>query len=109
MNYLQQSRLNFGFNMGFVIFLILSTIYLPKAHSTELRFVDKTIEAGLSYPLIMTWGLSWGDFNDDNLLDVYIKNHIGTQSVYQNLGNGTFKDVTIQYGCGSFRTTQADP
>ncbi|MFX0195071.1 MAG: CRTAC1 family protein [Candidatus Hodarchaeota archaeon] len=80
-----------------VFSVVLATLFvtnLPNASSTDLQFVDKTVEAGLSYPLTQSYGLSWGDFNNDNMIDLHIRNHGKPPSLYKNLGNGIFKDVT---------------
>ena len=43
-----------------------------------------------------------GDFNRDGLLDIVKTNFAGdTDSLYQNLGDGTFEDHTYLSGLGS--------
>lgn len=85
-------------NSFIMVFLILFSISIRTSNSAELQFVDKTFEAGLSYPFSPSFGLSWGDFNDDNLVDLYIRNHQNPPSLYKNLGNGLFEDVTESAG-----------
>jgi hypothetical protein len=61
-------------------------------------FTDVTAASGINTPL---WASSaaWGDFNDDGKLDLAITgftNAAGTSAalyLYENMGNGTFKDV----------------
>ncbi len=81
-----------------IVFVIQSQ-RLPNAYSTELTFTDSTVEAGLSYPLSPSFGLSWGDFDQDGLIDLYVKNHnVNSPSFYQNSGDGVFEDITVQAG-----------
>jgi hypothetical protein len=47
----------------------------------------------------------WGDYNDDGLLDIWVTNDFGRNTLYRNNGNGTFADVTVKsntlaYGAG---------
>src|SRR5512143_3186552 len=59
--------------------VVFSIVLLPMSasyvYSSELTFVDKTVEAGLSYAPSPSYGVSWGDFNNDSLADLLIKNH----------------------------------
>jgi hypothetical protein len=73
---------------------VLLLLISGRADCADLQFIDKTDEAGLSYPLSQSYGLSWGDFNGDDLVDLHIRNHGNPPSLYQNLGNGTFLDIT---------------
>ncbi|OGL44907.1 MAG: hypothetical protein A2W05_06555 [Candidatus Schekmanbacteria bacterium RBG_16_38_10] len=82
-----------------IAIVFFSTIMKLPAGGTEMRFVDKTAESVLSYQSSPSWGLSWGDFNNDDLIDVYIKNHqVNPPSLYKNVGNGVFQDITSQTG-----------
>lgn len=51
-------------------------------------------------------GVAWGDFDNDGWLDLYVVdagdvlgNRLNT--LYRNLGNGTFEDITIPAGVGA--------
>ena len=72
---------------------------LPSCFNSEQDlklFEDVTLTSGISYTG-MTFGASWGDFNGDNLPDLYVTNHYNPGMLYQNIGNGRFKNVTDQY------------
>jgi len=43
-------------------------------------------------------GASWGDFDDDGRLDLYVSNMWGSNRLYRNQGNGTFTDVAAELG-----------
>jgi len=43
-------------------------------------------------------GCVWADFNDDGLPDLYVANDSTPHYMYQNLGNGKFKDVGYDSG-----------
>ncbi|MDQ1317915.1 MAG: hypothetical protein QG588_1570, partial [Candidatus Poribacteria bacterium] len=61
------------------------------------KFVDVTKKAGLSgedYSL----GASFGDFDNDGYLDLYIVNNGSANKLYRNNGDGTFTDTTAQAG-----------
>ncbi len=68
-------------------------------------FKDVAIEAGIAYSPDgkpqAGMGVSIGDFNRDGLLDIVKTNFAGdTDSLYQNLGDGTFEDHTYLSGLG---------
>jgi hypothetical protein len=64
-------------------------------------FTDVTLASGLT-PRGNALGLAWGDYDNDGLLDLYVsrgkQNGMGVlnNTLYRNLGNGTFTDVTTQ-------------
>lgn len=58
-------------------------------------FKDITASSGISYRGI-SYGVAWGDFDNDGYIDLWVGNHGSAASLYQNQGNGTFLDVTFQ-------------
>ena len=65
------------------------------------NFTDITVAAGISVAFDWTWGASFGDYNNDGFLDLYIcqrrdKNY--ANSLYRNNGDGTFTDVSAGSG-----------
>jgi hypothetical protein len=68
-------------------------------------FKDVAIESGVAYSPDgrpqAGMGVSVGDFNRDGLLDIVKTNFAGdTDSLYQNLGDGSFEDKTYLSGLG---------
>ncbi len=60
-----------------------------------IRFEEVTNNTGISY-IGVSYGASWGDFNNDKYPDLYVINHGNPATLYLNQGNGTFLDVTSQ-------------
>jgi enediyne biosynthesis protein E4 len=68
-------------------------------------FKDQAIEAGVAYSPDgkpqAGMGVSVGDYNRDGLFDIVKTNFAGdTDSLYMNLGDGSFDDRTYQAGLG---------
>jgi hypothetical protein len=79
-----------------------ATYYVNRKDGT---FKDGAIEAGVAYSPDgkpqAGMGVSIGDFNRDGLLDIVKTNFAGdTDSLYMNLGDGSFDDRTYQAGLG---------
>ena len=79
-----------------------ATYYQNQKNGT---FKDMAIEAGIAYSPDgkpqAGMGVAIGDFNRDGLLDIVKTNFAGdTDSLYQNLGDGTFEDRTYLSGLG---------
>ncbi|HEX4284820.1 MAG TPA: CRTAC1 family protein [Terracidiphilus sp.] len=79
-----------------------ATYYVNQKDGT---FKDQAIEAGVAYSPDgkpqAGMGVSIGDFNRDGLLDVVKTNFAGdTDSIFMNLGDGSFDDRTYQAGLG---------
>ncbi len=68
-------------------------------------FTDITAASGLPTMNLFTYGASWGDYNNDGHLDVFISNRDVNLAIpnylYQNNGNGTFTDVSVATGIGT--------
>jgi hypothetical protein len=72
-------------------------------------FTDITASSGFVQALGKRWGASFGDFNKDGYLDLYVCTYIfqpeeyaysKLNHLYRNNGNGTFTDVTLAAGVG---------
>lgn len=68
-------------------------------------FVEITDTSGLPSIAIPYWGSSWGDYNNDGILDVFISvrdaDQIHGNLLYQGNGDGTFTNVTVSSGISS--------
>lgn len=68
----------------------------------KFNFIDITSLSGLNLMATNSWGASWGDFNNDGYLDVYVcfRNFGDTQpnALFKNLGDGTFVNVSFEAG-----------
>ncbi len=97
-----------------------NTLYLNNGDGT---FNDVSYPAGLAEPSLpyLGWGTGFVDLDNDGLLDIFIANGhvypeidrfaIGTKflerkQLFQNLGNGRFRDVTDEVG-GSLLTEKS--
>ena len=79
-----------------------ATYYVNQKDGT---FKDQAIEAGVAYSPDgkpqAGMGVSIGDYNRDGLLDIVKTNFAGdTDSLYMNIGDGSFDDRTYQAGLG---------
>lgn len=88
----------------------------------DWTFTDYTATSGLVQAPGKRWGASFGDYNKDGFLDLYVCTYIYSEEsyaysklnhLYRNNGNGTFTDVTLQAGVGnglkaSFRSVWMD-
>ena len=61
-------------------------------------FTDVTAEAGLSSALHRTHSASWGDFDMDGWLDVFVAHEETRAALYRNNRDGTFTDVAQRAG-----------
>ena len=76
----------------------------------EFNFTDVSVEAGLAQIAEKPWGASFGDYDRDGYLDLYVCNFEWTgnennpdlqNKLYHNNGDGTFTDVTAEAGVGN--------
>jgi len=92
-----------------------------KKAKNVVQFIDVTNESGIKFkhagglqeqviPALVGSGVAFADYDNDNLLDIYIANasivfptpsaKLPTNVLYRNNGDGTFADVTEQAGVG---------
>jgi len=68
----------------------------------NLNFVDITLTCGFNDPVKQSFCGSWLDYDEDGLLDLCISHRIshlvGNITLYRNLGNDQFQDVTSSAG-----------
>lgn len=88
----------------------------------DWAFTDITAGAGFVQDAGKRWGASFGDYNKDGFLDLYVCTYIYDEEtyaysklnhLYRNDGDGTFTDVTLIAGVGnglkaSFRSVWMD-
>jgi hypothetical protein len=64
------------------------------------RFVDVTARAGLALPDDIGVGCAFADIDNDGDPDLFITTVRHGNRLFENLGNGTFRDITAQAGVG---------
>jgi ASPIC/UnbV protein/VCBS repeat protein len=64
--------------------------------SGELRFVEVTAKAGLAHHTGWTLDAGHADLNNDGWQDLYLAGDYGTDRLFFNNGDGTFRDATKQ-------------
>ena len=75
-------------------------------------FADVTFDAGLGEVHYPTQTASWGDYDNDGDLDLYIGNETTETfnapcQLFRNNGDGTFSDVAAQAGVQNYRFTKS--
>lgn len=75
-------------------------------------FVDVTYDAGLADPAFPSQTASWGDYNNDGNIDLFVGNEHGDgvnapSQLFRNNGDGTFKDVATEAGVLNHRFAKA--
>lgn len=63
-------------------------------------FIEKAIQLGIDNGPQPTFMGVWFDYNNDHLIDLHVINDrdMGTDAMYQNLGNGSFTNQAVSLG-----------
>ena len=64
------------------------------------RFVNVTAQAGLGMPDAIAVGCSFGDIDNDGDPDLFVTTVRHGNRLFENLGNGKFRDITQEAGVG---------
>lgn len=84
--------------------LFISFVHIPDVlyrNNRDGTFVDVTGDAGIQdQEQTAGEGVTWGDFDNDGHLDLFVSNLDSPNVLYRNLGDGTFEDVTLSSGLG---------
>lgn len=68
----------------------------------DLTFTDLSDQFAMPYETYMVMGCSWGDYNNDSFLDLYVACYhqsLGiTNWFFENNGNGTFTEKAVELG-----------
>ena len=91
-------------NDGFLDLFVTSNISGNRLYHNDgnFNFADVTNESQLPTTNISTYGASWGDYNNDGYLDVFLSNRdvaeITPNYLFRNNGNSTFTNVSDSAG-----------
>jgi enediyne biosynthesis protein E4 len=66
-------------------------------------FTEVALEAGVDNPTGRSLSASWCDFDLDGWLDLYVANDISDNTMYRNLGNGRFADISHSAWVADYR------
>ena len=84
-------------------FSLLFSICLGIVSAESQVFIDQTELSGMANAGLYSTGGSWGDFDNDGQLDLYVTNwgtatSDPTNALYHNQGEGSFVDVARSVG-----------
>jgi len=78
----------------------------PLRANSQVTFTDVSASAGQGLGDGTTRSISWGDFNNDGLLDLYLPTAGSVPNkLYKNNGNGTFTEVAALVGLNDLTNT----
>jgi hypothetical protein len=84
--------------------IYLATLEVNRLYQNDgaLNFTDVTNSCGFNDPFDTSMCVTWLDFDRDGFLDLCVSHRtsflVGFLTLYHNLGNGAFEDVTIEAG-----------
>lgn len=77
----------------------VALLALAAGPALSQEFVDVSKQAGVADDGLGK-GVAFADVNNDGFVDLYVSNKGGSNKLYLNNGDGTFKDVTATAGAG---------
>ncbi|TYA74763.1 FG-GAP-like repeat-containing protein [Seonamhaeicola marinus] len=82
-------------------YLLIVLFYLTITHlQAQQIFIEKSDDLGINHyatdPNAMGGGVAIFDFNNDGFEDIYLIGGINDDKLYENMGDNTFKDVTVE-------------
>ncbi|MEM7082833.1 MAG: FG-GAP-like repeat-containing protein [Pseudomonadota bacterium] len=83
-------QLTTRFSLAVAVLMVMSF-----AQAMDISFTDVAGDVGLSYAG-QTFGHSWGDFDRDGFVDVYVSNHGRDTRIYRNVNGQMFQDMNGQ-------------
>ncbi len=91
---LRRNDLSIPFHSFLVSFAPIAAFYfLNPGPAWALSFQETTQTAGISSThtsIYLITGQAWGDYDNDGDEDLYLTDNLGPNTLYRNLGNGTF-------------------
>ena len=79
-----------------VIFLLTCLLAPVVTVSAQVQFEDTSDKLGFTRGT-ETWGISWGNLDDDNYPDLWNSGHRDFPRLYRNTGTGDFNEVAMYY------------
>jgi len=79
-----------------VIVLLAGLLASVNGFSAPVQFEDTSDKLGFERGT-ETWGISWGNLDDDNYPDLWNSGHRDFPRLYKNTGTGDFNEVAMQY------------
>lgn len=78
--------------MILMILILYSASILINPALADIGFVEVTTDS-ITPHIGPSYGVSWGDFNNDGYPDAWVGNHYEAPNLYINNGDGTFTDI----------------